>query len=103
MNNLNSMNKKVIFNNGQTVLPVIQEKRKNESDINLIQAVKADFEPKANKLYLRPFSKYNRKLIFVLLFCLNIIINMDHGIVPAGITSIQNDLKINSVQIGMLG
>lgn len=62
-----------------------------------------DFVPMQNKLYLRPFSKQNRKLIFALLFFINIVINMDHGIVPAGITSLQLDLKIDPVEIGLLG
>jgi len=67
------------------------------------QLANYNFEPKPNKLYLRPFSKFNRKLLFILLFFLNIVINMDHGIIPAGISTLQTDLDLDAVHIGMIG
>ena len=37
--------------------------------------------------YRRPYSKYRRKLIFILICIINILINCDHGAIPAGTKS----------------
>lgn len=52
---------------------------------------------------LRKFSKFKRKLIFFLLFITNIIINFDHGAIPAATTEIKAEMKINNVKLGSLG
>ncbi len=76
----------------ETILPNIKN-LKNEND----------FETSRNKLYLRPFSKFHRKLIFILFFCINLFINMDHGSIPAGVETLQKDLSLDEVEIGLLG
>ena len=39
----------------------------------------------------------------ILVFILDVIINLDHGAMPAALTSIQNDRKLNNTQMGGLG
>ena len=41
--------------------------------------------------------------IYVLVFITNLIINIDHGILPAAISTIKASLEINDGQIGTLG
>ena len=90
-----------------TIIPESSEVSKDTSrcDTLLNSARKKfpDFENNNGKLFLRPFSKFNRKLIFLLLFFLNIVMNMDHGTIPAAIKKFQPDLKLNVIQIGLLG
>ena len=58
-----------------------------------------------NKLYSyrRPFSKFKRKLIFILIFILNILINLDHGAIPAGTTALKQENSLDNVQLGIIG
>ena len=44
-----------------------------------------------------------RVLLFVLLSLLNIVINMDHGTIPAASNEIKKDLKINETALGSFG
>lgn len=53
--------------------------------------------------YRRPFSKQKRKFIFVLIFLINILINLDRGIIPAGTTEIKENNNISNAQLGMIG
>ena len=38
---------------------------------------------------------YKLYALFVLILCLNLLINFDHGVLPAGAVTIQQDLKLN--------
>lgn len=51
----------------------------------------------------RPFGKFKRKLIFILLFFINILINIDHGAIPAATTILKRDLSIDNVSLGIIG
>ena len=53
--------------------------------------------------YRRPFSKQKRKFIYVLIFLINIFINLDRGAIPAGTTEIKNKNKIRNAELGMIG
>lgn len=84
-------------------IPEISKETSRKDTMNFqFKTIKPDFD-RPTKLYLRPFSKFNRKLIFILLFFINIVINMDHGSIPAGIKKLQTELHLDEVQIGMLG
>ena len=43
------------------------------------------------------------KLTFLLIFYLNLIINVDHGVMPAGTVYIKDSLNLNNKQYGLLG
>lgn len=50
--------------------------------------------------------EYNSSMIFIVYTCtffLNILINLDHGAIPAALINIQKDLKINNTEMGALG
>lgn len=51
----------------------------------------------------RPFGKFKRKLIFLLIFLINILINIDHGAIPAATTTLKRDLLIDNVSLGIIG
>ena len=53
--------------------------------------------------YRRPFSKQKRKLIFILICILNILINCDHGAIPAGTTELKKDNNLTNVHLGTIG
>ena len=53
--------------------------------------------------FRRPFSKAKRKLVFILICILNILINCDHGAIPAGTTELKRDNNLNNVQLGTIG
>jgi len=42
-------------------------------------------------------------LIFAHIFITNIVINFDHGIIPAALTELKNDLSLTNANIGILG
>ena len=42
-------------------------------------------------------------LIFAQIFITNILINFDHGTIPAALTEIKNDLNLSNANIGILG
>ena len=89
-----------------TVIPEINEASHytSRNETLLCSGIKnsvAEINP--NKLFLRPFGKFSRKLIFFLLFYINIVINIDHGIIPAGIKVMTEDLDLDEVHIGLLG
>ena len=62
-----------------------------------------------NQLFLSPkqigyvFSRNTRYFIFVLLIFINLIINMDHGTIPAATSEIKQDLNIDNDNLGVLG
>ena len=51
----------------------------------------------------RKLSKWKRTVIFWLLFLTNIVINFDHGAIPAATTEIKAQLKMSNFQLGSLG
>ena len=53
--------------------------------------------------YRRPFSKMKRKSIFILIFMINILINVDHGAIPAGTTALKKENNLDNVALGMIG
>lgn len=42
-------------------------------------------------------------LVFMLFFAVNILINMDHGSIPAATITIQHDLNLSKVELGAIG
>ena len=53
--------------------------------------------------YRRPYSKYRRKIIFFLICIINILINCDHGAIPAGTKELKDDKNLSNVQLGSIG
>ena len=53
--------------------------------------------------YRRPYSKYRRKLIFILICIINILINCDHGAIPAGTTELKEAKNLSNIQLGTIG
>jgi hypothetical protein len=51
----------------------------------------------------RPFGKFKRKLIFLLLFVINILINVDHGAIPAATKILKRDLMMDNISLGIIG
>jgi len=49
------------------------------------------------------FTRKMRYFIFILLVITNLIINMDHGTIPAATSEIKNDLNINDDILGIFG
>ena len=43
------------------------------------------------------------KFLFVVFMCLNLLNNVDHGILPAGSLMIKDDLDLNNFQFGLIG
>ena len=48
-------------------------------------------------------SDFTLRLLFVLFMALNMLNNMDHGVLPAGSIVIKDDLNLNNLQYGMIG
>ena len=53
--------------------------------------------------YRRPYSKYRRKLIFILICIINILINCDHGAIPAGTKELKEAKNLSNIQLGTIG
>ena len=77
----------------------------SEDTIYNFRDLKLDFLYGAGKRRIlhRPFGKFKRKIIFALLFFLNILINIDHGAIPAATTILKRDLGIDNVSLGIIG
>jgi len=82
----------------------VQEETHEDTYYNF-RDLKLDFLQGSGKRRIlhRPFGKLKRKLIFVLLFCINIFINIDHGAIPAATTILKRDLSIDNVSLGIIG
>lgn len=63
----------------------------------------ANIEENFQSGHKRGFGKFKRKLIFLLIFLINIIINFDHGAIPAATTTLMTNLNLDHVAIGVLG
>lgn len=70
-------------------------------EVELLKELKQDFG-KFRSLH-RPFGKFKRKLIFLLIFYLNILVNVDHGAIPAATTVLKRELNLNNVALGTIG
>lgn len=42
-------------------------------------------------------------LVFANIFMVNLLINIDHGVIPAATTRLKEDLSISNTQLGLLG
>jgi sugar phosphate permease len=51
----------------------------------------------------RPFGKFRRKIIFLLIFFVNVLINFDHGAIPAATTIMKRDLDLDNIALGTIG
>lgn len=51
----------------------------------------------------RGFGKFMRKLLFFLVVFINILLNVDHGAIPAATTILMNELNIDSFSLGVIG
>lgn len=49
------------------------------------------------------FNNKERLIVFICLSTMNILLNMDHGTIPAATKEIQNDLQINELILGSFG
>jgi hypothetical protein len=43
------------------------------------------------------------KLIFAVVFCTNLMINVDHGILPACTKEVKEELNLDNANLGLLG
>ena len=82
-------------------------KNENENNNNLFNSsdLTNEKEITIGKLYSyrRPYSKYRRKLIFILICIINILINCDHGAIPAGTTELKEAKNLSNIQLGTIG
>lgn len=77
---------------------MISSSQRNETEnvpITTTEEIKPKDEPERNncRIYM---------LFFVVLF-LNLLINFDHGVMPAAAIRMQEDLDLNNMQFGWLG
>jgi sugar phosphate permease len=74
---------------------------KYDNHNNNIPTIKLDFN-KLRSIH-RPFGKFKRKIIFALIFVINVLINVDHGAIPASTTSLKRDFNMDNVTLGIIG
>ena len=77
----------------------------NENNENIYSSYADEREITIGKLYSyrRPYSKYRRKLIFILICIINILINCDHGAIPAGTKELKEAKNLSNIQLGSIG
>ena len=77
----------------------------NENNSNIYSSYVDDKEITIGKLYSyrRPYSKSRRKLIFILICLINILINCDHGAIPAGTKELKEAKNLSNMQLGSIG
>ena len=77
----------------------------NNNDDNIYVNYVDEKEITIGKLYSyrRPYSKYRRKIIFGLICIINILINCDHGAIPAGTKELKDDKNLSNIQLGTIG
>ena len=82
-------------------------KNENENNNNLFNSsdLTNEKEITIGKLYSyrRPYSKYRRKLIFILICIINILINFDHGAIPAGTKELKEAKNLSNMELGTIG
>ena len=77
----------------------------NDINENIYSSYVDEREITIGKLYSyrRPYSKYRRKLIFILICIINILINCDHGAIPAGAKELKEAKQLSNIQLGSIG
>jgi MFS family permease len=73
---------------------------KNQDD-DFMKGFKMDFS--RFRSVHRPFGKFKRKIIFFLIFMINVLINIDHGALPAATTILQRELGLDPLHLGAIG
>jgi MFS family permease len=76
-------------------------KSEEEKEFKIKENIFGDF-PQLRSRH-RAFGKFKRKLIFGLIFFLNVCINIDHGAIPAATTVLKRDLNMDNVALGIIG
>jgi hypothetical protein len=59
--------------------------------------------PAALPIKKKQFEDLTLRLLFVVFMALNMLNNMDHGVLPAGSITIKEDLKMDNLQFGLIG
>ena len=82
-----------------------KDNNNNENNDNIYSSYADEREITIGKLYSyrRPYSKYRRKLIFILICFINILINCDHGAIPAGTKELKEAKNLSNMQLGSIG
>jgi MFS family permease len=76
----------------------------NPYDFDDFKTTKQDiFKTKKIRMLHRPFGKLRRKIIFLLIFFVNVLINIDHGAIPAATTIMKRDLNLDNIALGTIG
>jgi MFS family permease len=77
----------------------------NPYDFDDLKTSKQDYMATDTKFRLlhRPFGKFRRKVIFLLIFFVNVLINIDHGAIPAATTIMKRDLDLDNIELGTIG
>ena len=99
-NNTNNKNNNKITNN---IFKNIEENLSESFNEKFPEAKKIKATLKRFYSYRRAFSKFKRKLIFTLILILNILINLDHGAIPAGTISLKLQNSLNNIKLGTIG
>jgi len=76
----------------------IKKFRHNKRDADSSRFLKREVNPRSLEL-----SRRTRWVLFFLLFIIQILMNMDHGTIPAATDEIRNDLKIKDDVLGIFG
>ena len=83
-NNINNKKNKNNNQNNNNIFKDIEENLSKSFNEKFPEGKKIKETIKKFYSYRRAFSKFKRKLIFTLILILNILINLDHGAIPAG-------------------
>jgi len=86
----------------------LKEPFKINDDVNVNDITQFNIEPQSKKILINSkigvkFSRKIRYLIFFILVLTNLIMNMDHGTIPAATLEIKQDLKIDNDVLGVFG
>lgn len=98
------MNEKKPIDNNKSIFGISPAKKTQAETImtnDTLKDFKIDF--KNFRSVHRPFGKFKRKLIFLLICGLNVLINVDHGAIPAATTILKRDLFLDNVSLGIIG
>lgn len=76
---------------------------KKEDSLNIIKENRNDKEKQSNKKTNLILSRNVRWFIFVILILISIMVNMDHGTIPAATTEIKKSLNKGDDILGLFG
>ena len=91
------------INSNKSIPNIIKENSSTENTPKRSQKLSLFNKIQRPYSYRRPFSKFKRKLIFFLLCIINIIINFDHGAIPACTTEIKIENNLSNIELGVIG